>query len=116
MIAGATQDACTVTVAAVESVGCDLASVSIPERISVPRATAATVTVVATGAGPLVYQWYLGSTGDTSSPIGGPSGATLGTGPITRSIEVWVRVTSPCGSADSESVKISVARARAVRR
>lgn len=101
---------------AVVSVGCDLAIVSIPDRVRVPRATSATVTVVATGAGPLVYQWYTGSSGDTSSPIGGPSGATLGTGPITRTIEVWVRVTSPCGVVDSESVRISVKRARAARR
>ena len=68
-----------------------------------------TATVVATGTAPLAYQFYLGSSGDTSSPIVGATAASytaisIGAGVYT----FWVRVSNSVGTADSITATITV--------
>ena len=68
----------------------------------------ASLTVGATGTTPLAYQWYNGTSGNTSSPIGGGgNGATLVVQPpSTRSY--WVRVSNSCGAVNSATVTVTV--------
>jgi len=67
----------------------------------------ATVSVVATGTAPLSYQWYVGSSGNTSAPIVGATSATQGLINVTSSVLVWVQVTNCGGVANSAAVLLS---------
>ncbi len=78
-----------------------------PQGRTVRVGETATLSVSATGAAPLSFQWYLGDAGDTSAPVG--AGASeLTTPPLTASAGFWVRVANGCGSADSAAATIVV--------
>ncbi|HEY0594044.1 MAG TPA: hypothetical protein VGF40_19895, partial [Thermoanaerobaculia bacterium] len=99
------------------TVGCSLAITQQPQSVKIQKGATATFTVAATGPAPLTYQWYVGASGDESDPISGATGTTLGTGPITRTTKFWVKVTSPCGSKNSQTATASVpGRKRLVRK
>jgi hypothetical protein len=68
----------------------------------------ATLTVRAVGPAPLSYQWYEGSTGDTSQPVGANS-PTFVTPPLMGATDYWVRVSNGSGHADSRTAVITVA-------
>ncbi len=70
--------------------------------------TAATMSVVAGGAGPLSYQWYLGNTGDASTPIAGATTASFTTPVLSTTTNYWVRVSNNLGSVDSATVTVTV--------
>jgi len=59
----------------------------------------------ASGAGPITYQWYVGTPGNTSTPaaVGNPISAS----PVSTTT-YWVRATGSCGSVDSSAVTLSV--------
>ncbi|MES2598875.1 MAG: putative Ig domain-containing protein [Verrucomicrobiota bacterium] len=65
------------------------------------------LTVGTTGM-PISYQWYAGSTGDTSQPITGATAATYPTPALTAEASYWVRVRNGLGSMDSATAVISV--------
>jgi hypothetical protein len=67
-----------------------------------------TLSVVASGQGPLAYQWYIGASGDTSDPIGGAQGRVYTTSTLTNETEFWVRVSNGSGSVDSNPAFITV--------
>lgn len=64
------------------------------------------LTVGANGPAPLTYQWYIGETGDISSPVSGAGSADFQTPPASATTTYWVRVSSPYGSADSRTVTV----------
>jgi hypothetical protein len=74
--------------------------------ILVGQATA--LTVVATGPAPLNYQWYQGTSGDTSQPVG-TNDPRLITPPLTANTSYWVRVSNASGQADSHTAVVTVA-------
>ncbi len=74
---------------------------------------AVTLSVTATGAAPISYQWYEGTSGDTSNPVG-TDGATFTTVPRTEAARFWVRLRNSCGPADSATATVT-ARKAAVR-
>jgi len=74
------------------------------DQIVAPGSTAI-LSVVAAGTS-LSYQWYQGPVFDFSKPVGG-SASTLVTPAITAPTQFWVRVTTPCGGADSIAVTVS---------
>jgi len=74
------------------------------DQVVTPGSTAI-LSVVATGTS-LSYQWYQGPVFDFSKPVGG-SASTLVTPAVTTPLQFWVRVTTPCGSADSIAVTVS---------
>lgn len=79
--------------------------------------TAATLTVTPSGSGPFSYQWYEGTTGTTTKPVG-TNGSTFITPALTVNASYWVRVTSSCGptvSVSSNTATITV-RGAIVRR
>jgi Ig-like domain CHU_C associated len=78
-----------------------------PANVSVTRGQNATVAVTATGTG-LTYQWYVGASGVTTSPIAGAVTASM-TGPPHSTVDLWVKVTGTCGSVNSATVRVSVA-------
>ena len=82
-------------------------------RTSTPGASV-TLTVAASGTAPLSYQWYIGASGNTASPIGGATGASVTVNP-TSTTSYWVRVTNACGSANSAAATITVSGGTGVR-
>jgi choice-of-anchor C domain-containing protein len=80
-----------------------------PASQTIPSATTATLTVTASGSEPLSYQWYLGNSGDTTTPVGTNS-ASFTTPALTNSTSYWVKVTNavnPSG-VNSDTATITV--------
>jgi predicted extracellular nuclease len=69
------------------------------------------VTAVSSGGTPITYQWYVGNSGDTSTPIGGATNASFTTPSLTLSTQYWVRAKSGSASADSAAATITVVSA-----
>ncbi len=63
----------------------------------------ATLTITPTGTGPFTYQWYVGTSGDTASPIAGATGATFSTPPLSAGTNYWVRVTTAAGVVENST-------------
>ncbi|HEY8131950.1 MAG TPA: M57 family metalloprotease [Thermoanaerobaculia bacterium] len=76
-----------------------------PSDQTVTAGTSAKLDVVASGT-TLVYQWYQGPVFDFTKPVGGSS-PTFITPAIMAPTQFWVRVTAPCGSANSVTVTVS---------
>jgi hypothetical protein len=85
-----------------------------PEPVSVASGGGAVLSVQATGGNPKTYQWYRGSSGDTSSPIVGATSATLALTNLTTSESYWVRVSNPAGSVDSTAANVTIVQAPAI--
>jgi hypothetical protein len=66
-----------------------------------------TLTVSATGQAPFSYQWYHGSTGDTSTPVGTDS-PIFATSLTSGTASYWVRVSNSAGHADSHTALVIV--------
>jgi hypothetical protein len=76
---------------------------------SINSGNSAQLSVAATGTAPLSYQWFVGPSGDTSTPVNGGTTATIAVVPATTT-SYWVRVTGACGPfANSNTVIIAVA-------
>ncbi len=90
------------------------ATVIIPPAISTqPLSTtigsgaSVALTVAASGA-PSTFQWYLGTSGDTSQPVDGATSETFNTPSLTVTTSYWVRATNAKGTADSDTAVITV--------
>ncbi|WP_018681814.1 ExeM/NucH family extracellular endonuclease [Actinokineospora enzanensis] len=79
-----------------------------PQDTSVASGASATLSVAATGTGPLTYQWYTGTAGDTANPIAGATADTYPTPALTASASYWVRVSGPGGQADSRTAAVAI--------
>jgi hypothetical protein len=62
--------------------------------------------VVASGSG-LSYQWYVGTTGTTTSSIAGATASSYTTPVVPSTTNYWVRVSSPFGASDSITAAIT---------
>jgi subtilisin family serine protease len=69
----------------------------------------ATMNVSATGSTPRTYQWYVGASGTTTSPIAGATSSSFTTPPLAATTSYWLRVSNLYGTADSTSATITVA-------
>lgn len=78
-----------------------------PASKTVKKGTTTTLTVGATGAGALSWQWYKGATGVTSIPVGTNS-SSFTTPKVTAPTAYWVRVTNQCGFVDSATSYITL--------
>lgn len=67
----------------------------------------ATLQVLVSGSGPIFYQWYRGTPGDTSQPVGNDSFELL-TGPLLETTTYWVRASNAFGNADSVAATVTV--------
>ena len=78
-----------------------------PQHHTIAHFQTATLSVVATGTG-LTYQWYVGSSGNTASPISGATASSYTTPALTSTTSYWVRVSNGSGSADSAAATLTV--------
>ncbi len=79
-----------------------------PQSQTIQNGQTASLSVSASGTTPLSYQWYQGSSGDTSNAISGAIGDVYMTPPLTQTTNYWVMVTNSCGSANSNTATITV--------
>jgi formylglycine-generating enzyme required for sulfatase activity len=96
------------------SANSDLAIISVrpsitsqPGSPSINAGTTTTLAVTAVGSTPLTYQWYRGSVGVTTTPVGTNS-SSFTTPSLTDAATYWVRVTNSVGTIDSQLSTISV--------
>jgi hypothetical protein len=94
----------TVTVTA----ACTAPSItSQPTSRTITSGTSTTLSVGAGGTAPLSYQWYVGTSGNTASPISGQTSSSLTVSPASTT-SYWVRVSNACGSANSATATVTV--------
>ncbi len=79
-----------------------------PQSQTIQSGQTATMSVGASGTAPFSYQWYRGSSGDTSNPINGATSSSYTTPALTQTTSYWVRVNNSCGSANSNTASITV--------
>jgi hypothetical protein len=77
-----------------------------PQSVTISSGTTTTLTVTASGTSPLTYAWYLGTSGNTATYLGGGPSYTTGPGSTTQ---YWVRVSNACGTVNSNTVTVTVA-------
>lgn len=78
--------------------------IATPSTISTGQSSQ--ISVVGGGTGPLSYQWYVGTTGNTGTPVPGGTNAQVSVSPTTTT-NYWVRITNACGQADSNSATVT---------
>ena len=74
---------------------------------TVPYNGNANLSVVAGGTAPINYQWYEGTSGDASRPVGSNQ-ATFRTPDLTETKRYWVKVQNACGNASSDTITVNV--------
>jgi alpha-tubulin suppressor-like RCC1 family protein len=77
-----------------------------PQSQSIADAGHALLQVKATG-GFLSYQWFAGTSGDTSHPVLGGNASEVLTLPLTQTTSYWVRITNEIGTVDSATATIT---------
>jgi len=78
-----------------------------PQSQTIDYNATANLSVTASSASPISYQWYQGDSGDTSTPVGEDSDSYT-TPNLTETTSYWVRVSNECGSVDSDTATICV--------
>ncbi len=79
-----------------------------PIGSTITSGSSAQLSAGANGTSPLSYQWFVGVSGDSSSPVGGGTTATISVSPLV-STSYWVRVTGPCAPvANSSTATVTV--------
>src|SRR5207247_6199113 len=63
-----------------------------PGSQTIASGSTATMSVGASGTPTLTYQWYLGTSGNTASPIGGATASSYTTPPLTTTTNYWVQI------------------------
>jgi len=86
-----------------------------PEGQLIPLGSSTDLMVEASGPGTLTYQWYMGDSGDTGSPVSGATSTTLTTGQVDANTAYWAQVTNDNGSADSAAALVEVFEPRVIR-
>ena len=78
-----------------------------PVPVTINSGATASFSVVAAGTA-LTFQWYLGSSGNTTNPLAGATASFYTTAILTSTTSYWLRVTNAAGSADSTTVTATV--------
>lgn len=79
-----------------------------PGNQTIASGATATMSVSISGTQPITYQWYIGTSGVTTTPIGGATSSSYTTGALTVTANYWVRVTNAFGAANSTTAVITV--------
>ena len=79
---------------------------AISEDTLAPIGSNVNLEVTAAGAN-LTYQWYLGRSGDTSSPISGANGSALAV-TVSSPESYWVRVQGERGTVESNTMRVAI--------
>jgi len=78
-----------------------------PQGQTIQSGQTAMLSVSASGTS-LTYQWYQGTSGNTSSPISGATSSSYTTPALTQTTSYWVRVSQTCSSATVDSITATV--------
>lgn len=79
-----------------------------PTGSTITAGNSATLSVTATGTAALTYQWYVGASGVTTTPVPGGTTASIQVSPSSTT-QYWVRVTGQCApTADSNAATVTV--------
>jgi hypothetical protein len=79
-----------------------------PQSKAIPKNTSTQLSVTASGTGTLAYQWYRGTSGNTTQPISGATSSTYTTPVLSKgTYTYWVRVTGTCGAVNSNTATIT---------
>jgi hypothetical protein len=78
-----------------------------PSGSAITFGSSAQLSVVASGTGPLTYQWYTSPKGNTGSPVFNGTAATIVVNPQSTT-SYWVRVSNSCGTATADSNVVTV--------
>lgn len=84
-----------------------------PSSKTIEKGTAITLSAAASGTAPK-FQWYIGASGTTTSPIAGATSATFTTPSLTTTTRYWVRAKNSAGSASSSTAKVTVQSVMAI--
>ena len=76
-----------------------------PAEISAGQTT--TLQVTATGSN-LTYQWYAGSSGNTTTPLSGATASSYTTSALSSTTRFWVKVTGDSGYVNSATATVTV--------
>lgn len=79
-----------------------------PASVTIRKNTTAMLSVSASSPRPMTYQWYLGSSGNTTSPIPGATSSSYTTPKLQSTTSYWVRVTNSCGATNSATATVTV--------
>ncbi len=81
-----------------------------PVSATINRGQTTTISVVATGDAPLIYQWFRGASGITANPLSGTNSASFTTPVLLENTDYWVRVSNLAnpGGADSTVARVTV--------
>jgi hypothetical protein len=80
-----------------------------PASQTIDENTTATMSVTASGTPPLSYQWYVGASGTTTSPISGATASIYTTPLLTSTTSYWVLVSNSISPpVDSSTATITV--------
>jgi hypothetical protein len=83
-----------------------------PQSQTVQSGSGVSLSVGATNGCAFTYQWFRGSSGDTSDPIAGANGATYNSGALTQGATFWVKVGNDCGFTASATATVNVTGAQ----
>jgi hypothetical protein len=79
-----------------------------PQSQTIGSGQTATLSVTATGTATLSYQWFAGTSPNTTNPVAGATASSFTTPALTSTTSYWVRVTNAIGSVDSTTATITV--------
>jgi hypothetical protein len=79
-----------------------------PTDATIATSDNAVIAVLATGAEPLTYQWFLGPAGDVSQPVADATEPAFTTATLDVDATFWVLVANPMGSTRSRTATITV--------
>jgi uncharacterized delta-60 repeat protein len=80
-----------------------------PDDTTVASGGMATLSVgVSQTNGPFTYQWYEGSSGDTSAPVSGATEPNYETPALSTSTSYWVEVTNSIAAVNSDTATVTV--------
>ncbi len=80
-----------------------------PQSKTVEVGVQTSLTVTPSGTGPFTFQWFFGTSGDTSSPVNGATSSTISITPTTTGVgSYWVRVGHTCDSVTVNSTTATV--------
>jgi hypothetical protein len=87
---------------------CGTPSVTVTPSNTAYSGSPVTLTATPSGCGPFTYQWYIGVSGNTSTPTGSNS-PTLNTGTLTATRRYWVKLTDNVGgTANSNTAAVTI--------
>ena len=84
---------------------CTQASITThPGAVTIAPGSSTTLSVVVAGTPPITYQWYTGTSGNTSNPIPNANGPSITVTPTQTISTYWVHVSNSCNTVGVNSV------------